>query len=81
MNIYGLFIASGLAVGALYALGGVGLVLLNRATGILNFAYGALGALGAMLAWQAMQWGAPEPLVWLLPIFVGAFFHLPLVAI
>lgn len=76
MNIYGLFIASGLAVGALYALGGVGLVLLNRATGILNFAYGALGALGAMLAWQAMQWGAPEPLVWLLPIFVGAFFSL-----
>ena len=46
---YGLFLVSGLAVGALYALGGVGLVMLNRATGVLNFAYGAIGALGAMV--------------------------------
>ena len=44
MNALGLFLVSGLAVGALYALGGVGLVLLNRATGVLNFAYGAMGA-------------------------------------
>jgi len=66
-----LFLMSGLAVGALYALGGVGLVLLNRATGVLNFAYGALGALGAMCAWQAMQWGWPEPCAWALSMAIG----------
>lgn len=60
----GLFLISGLAVGVLYALGGVGLVVLNRATGVLNFAYGALGAFGAMLGWQVMAWGYGEALAW-----------------
>ncbi|MFM2278968.1 MAG: hypothetical protein RLZZ444_1199 [Pseudomonadota bacterium] len=64
MGAYGLFLVSGLAVGALYALGGVGLVLLNRATGVLNFAYGAIGGLGAMAAWQILQWDYPEPVAW-----------------
>jgi branched-chain amino acid transport system permease protein len=71
MGAYGLFLASGLAVGALYALGGVGLVMLNRATGVLNFAYGAIGALGAMCAWQVLQWGYPEPLAWLACLAIG----------
>lgn len=64
MNVLGLFLVSGLAVGALYALGGVGLVLLNRATGVLNFAYGAIGAVGAMVAWQLLEWQWPEPVAW-----------------
>jgi branched-chain amino acid transport system permease protein len=71
MGAYGLFLASGLAVGALYALGGVGLVLLNRATGVLNFAYGAIGALGAMTAWQLLQWKYPEPVAWLACLAIG----------
>ncbi|PKA44475.1 branched-chain amino acid ABC transporter permease [Rhizobium sullae] len=71
MNALGLFLVSGLAVGALYALGGVGLVLLNRATGVLNFAYGAMGAAGAMTAWQLLQWEWPEPLAWLACIGVA----------
>ncbi|SEC55714.1 amino acid/amide ABC transporter membrane protein 1, HAAT family [Rhizobiales bacterium GAS188] len=45
------FIASGLGIGAVYALSGVGLVLLFRATGVFNLAFGALGAVGAHLAW------------------------------
>lgn len=64
MGAYGMFLVSGLAVGALYALGGVGLVILNRATGVLNFAYGAIGAVGAMSAWQLLAWKVPEPLAW-----------------
>lgn len=71
MNALGLFIVSGLAVGALYALGGVGLVLLNRATGVLNFAYGAMGAMGAMVAWQLMRWSWPEPVAWAACILVA----------
>ena len=76
MNALGLFLVSGLAVGALYALGGVGLVLLNRATGVLNFAYGAMGAAGAMTAWQLLQWKWPEPLAWLACIAVALILSL-----
>ena len=42
--LVGLFVVSGLAVGSLYALGGVGLVVLYRTTGVLNYAIGAFGA-------------------------------------
>ncbi|MGW4412765.1 ABC transporter permease [Nonomuraea sp. NPDC004702] len=53
------FVISGLALGAVYALSGVGIVVLYRATGVLNLAYGALGAIGALLSWQLLQDGWP----------------------
>ena len=46
------FIVSGLALGGVYALSGVGLVVLYRATGVLYLAFGAVGAMGAFLAWE-----------------------------
>ena len=46
------FIVSGLALGGVYALSGVGLVVLYRATGVLNLAFGAVGAMGAFIAWS-----------------------------
>lgn len=64
-KIIGLFFVSGLAVGSLYALGGIGLVVLYRATGVLNFANGAAGAAGAMVAWQLGQWNVWAPATWL----------------
>jgi branched-chain amino acid transport system permease protein len=54
------FIVSGLALGGVYAVSGVGLVVLFRATGVLNFAYGAVGALSALVTWQLVQDGVPE---------------------
>ncbi|QND46454.1 branched-chain amino acid ABC transporter permease (plasmid) [Rhizobium lusitanum] len=53
------FIISGLGIGAVYALSGVGLVILFRATGVLNFAFGAFGAIGAHCAWQLLEWKMP----------------------
>ena len=53
------FIISGLGIGAVYALSGVGLVVLFRATGVLNFAFGAFGAIGAHCAWQLIEWKMP----------------------
>ena len=44
------FIVTGLALGGIYALSGVGLVVLYRATGVLNLAFGAVGAMGAFIA-------------------------------
>lgn len=51
------FIVAGLAVGALYALSGVGMLVLYRTTGVLNLAYGALGAMAALISWEALQNG------------------------
>ena len=59
------FLISGLGVGSVYALSGVGLVVLYRASGVLNFAFGALGALGAYVAWSVLDAGGPMWVAWL----------------
>ncbi len=41
------FVVAGLGSGAIYALGGVGLVLTYRTSGVFNFAHGALASIGA----------------------------------
>lgn len=65
------FIVSGLALGGIYALSGVGLVVLYRATGVLNLAFGAVGAMGAFIAWSIIQAGAPGWLGWITCILFG----------
>lgn len=75
-KVLGLFFVSGLAVGSLYALGGIGLVVLYRATGVLNFANGAAGAAGAMTAWQLAQWDVWPPIAWLSCILVALVISL-----
>jgi Branched-chain amino acid ABC-type transport system, permease components len=49
------FIVTGLALGGVYSLSGVGMVVLYRATGVLNLAFGAVGAMGALIAWQLVD--------------------------
>jgi len=49
------FLVLGLALGGVFALSGVGIVVLYRATGVLNLAYGAVGALGALIAWSLIN--------------------------
>jgi branched-chain amino acid transport system permease protein len=67
------FIVSGLALGGVYALSGVGLVVLYRATGVLYLAFGAVGALGALVAWSLMnKAGTPGWVAWLACIAVAA---------
>ncbi len=65
------FIASGIGLGAVYALSSVGLVILYRASGTLNFAFGAFGGVSAFLAWQLAQDGVPAPLGWIAGIVVS----------
>lgn len=62
------FVVSGLGVGAVYALSGVGLVVLYRSSGVLNFAFGAQGAIGAYVAWSALAHDWPQALAWLAAI-------------
>ncbi len=56
----------------MYALSGVGLVVLYRATGVVYLAFGAVGAMGALIAWSVIHTGAPGWLGWLVCVLFGA---------
>ncbi|MBO0770800.1 MAG: branched-chain amino acid ABC transporter permease [Actinobacteria bacterium] len=67
------FIVSGLALGGVYALSGVGTVVLYQATGVVYLAFGAVGAMGALIAWSVTNAGDPQWLAWLACVlFSGA---------
>jgi branched-chain amino acid transport system permease protein len=67
------FLVIGLALGGVYALSGVGMVVLYRATGVLNLSFGAVGAMGALIAWQAINsWGLPQGVAWLICVAFAA---------
>ena len=71
------FIPIGLAAGGVYALSAVGLVVLYRATGVLNLAFGAIGAMGALLAWSMInQAGLPQGLAYVVCILFGGVVNL-----
>jgi len=65
------FIVSGLALGGVYALSGVGMVVLYQATGVVYLAFGAVGAMGALIAWSLIQAGAPGWVGWLACVAFG----------
>jgi branched-chain amino acid transport system permease protein len=65
---------SGLANGGIYASLGVALVLIYRATQVINFAQGAIATFTTYVAWQLMTWGLsywPAFFLTLLIAFVG----------
>jgi branched-chain amino acid transport system permease protein len=66
------FLVSGLATAATYVLSAVGIVVLYRASGVVNFAQGALGALGAFISWTIVEHGGPEVLSWFAGVFASA---------
>jgi branched-chain amino acid transport system permease protein len=55
------YIIQGLAFGAMYAVTGTGLVVLYRTTGVVNLAFGAIGAMGAHIAWSLMGGSLKTP--------------------
>src|ERR1044072_7157430 len=72
------FVVTGLALGGVYALSGVGMVVLYRATGVLNLAFGAVGAMGALLAWQLINHnGWPEGPASVVGVLFGGVVTLP----
>src|SRR5580765_907265 len=50
-------IVSGLASGGIYALLALAIVLIHRATGVLNFAQGEMATLSAFVCWTLMDHG------------------------
>jgi branched-chain amino acid transport system permease protein len=71
------FIVLGLALGGVFALSGVGLVVLFRATGVVNLAYGAVGAFGALISWSLINnQGWNEWLAYLVCVLFGGLLTL-----
>jgi branched-chain amino acid transport system permease protein len=71
------FIVIGLAFGGVYALSGVGLVVLYRATGVLNLAFGAIGAAGALIAYYLVSHtGWPHWLAYTVCVLFGGVVNL-----
>jgi branched-chain amino acid transport system permease protein len=67
------FIVTGFALGGVYALSGVGLVVLYQATGVVYLALGAVGAMGALITYSLIGAGWPHWLAWLVCLaFSGA---------
>ncbi|GAA2210236.1 branched-chain amino acid ABC transporter permease/ATP-binding protein [Nonomuraea monospora] len=65
------YVLSGLVTGAVFAIMGSGLTLSYAATGVFNFAHGAIGFLTALLFYQLNQAGLPA---WLSALLAVALF-------
>lgn len=73
MNDVGQILILGLIAGGIYALFAVGVVLVYRGTGAINFALGEIGTLSAYVAWKFVtEWGLPWALGALAAIAVAA---------
>ena len=69
MVLFFQLLIDGLASGAIYASLALALVLIFRATRIVNFGQGEMATLSAYCAWQLCEWGVPIALSFLI---VGA---------
>jgi len=75
------FALLGLGLGALYALASQGLMVIYRGSGVLSFAHGAVGMVGAYVHWELKeQHGLPAVVAWPVALAVcaaiGAAAHL-----
>lgn len=66
-------IVDGLAAGAIYGALALALVLIYRATHIVNFGQGEMATFSAYVAWQLCEWGVP---VWIAFLAAAAFAFL-----
>lgn len=52
MGAFAAYTIIGLSLGAIFSLAALGIVLIYRTTGVLNFAHGAMGMFSTFVAWQ-----------------------------
>ncbi|WP_322410325.1 branched-chain amino acid ABC transporter permease [Microbacterium invictum] len=72
-------VVDGLSTGSIYAALALAIVLVNQATGLINFAQGGIAVLSAYIAYQFTVWGLPLILAILASVvvsfFIGAFIE------
>jgi branched-chain amino acid transport system permease protein len=70
--LFGYLLMSGVTTGALYALVALGIVVVNKATGVINFAQGDFFMFSGFVAWMLhVQMGVSYPLTFLLAVAFG----------
>lgn len=72
MFLAGQLILDGMASGAIYGALALALVLIYRATRVVNFGQGEMATISAYAAWQLVEWGVPTPVA-LLAAASGSF--------
>jgi branched-chain amino acid transport system permease protein len=66
MAVFAAYTIIGLSVGGIFSLAALGIVLIYRTTGVLNFAHGAMGMFSTFVAWQFFYgWAHPGWPGWL----------------
>jgi sulfate-transporting ATPase len=68
------FAILGLGAGAVYGITALGVVLVYRGSGVLNFAHGAIGMVGAFVFYDVRDGGSPTWVAWAAALGVGAAF-------
>ena len=72
MLLFSYLLMSGITTGALYALVALGLVVVNKATGIINFAQGELFMFCGFVGWMVhVQFGLAYPFAFLIAVAAG----------
>ena len=72
MLLFSYLLMSGVTTGALYALVALGIVVVNKATGVINFAQGEFFMFTGFVGWMLhVQFGINYPLSFLLAVIVG----------
>src|SRR5438067_12103690 len=79
MAAFAAYTIIGLSLGGIFSLAALGIVLIYRTTGVLNFAHGAMGMFSTFIAWQVFYgWSHPfwpgwlSTLLWVLAGLVFA---------
>ncbi|MFC7404528.1 branched-chain amino acid ABC transporter permease [Georgenia alba] len=67
-------VVDGLATGSIYAALALAIVLVNRATGLINFAQGSMAVFSTYIAFSFVQTGLPVAVAILLAVVVSFFF-------
>ncbi len=72
MLLFSYLLLGGITTGALYALLALGLVIVNKSTGIINFAQGELFMFCGYAAWMVhVEFGAAYPLAFIIAVLAG----------
>src|SRR5262245_19507788 len=70
------FVLLGMATGSLTALVALGIVLVHRTSGVLNFSAGAMGGVAAFFCYDLRSDGVPSPLAFAIGLGVGGLLGL-----
>src|SRR5256885_13771355 len=72
MSAFAAYTIIGLGLGGIFSLAALGIVLIYRTTGVLNFAHGAMGMFSTFVAWQVFYgWSHPFWPAWLATLLAG----------